>query len=112
MNKPSKKKPARKAPPKNRDRGQTTKAMKAIAGLEVIKADLVHHGNGSHELTAGADLLGMIVNSSLAQMDRGSESSRLIIEVVHVNDRGERIQPTEEEREADRRLIEGRHEKS
>ena len=80
-------------------------AMKTIAGLEVIQADLVHHENGTHELAAGADLLKRIVKSSEGQPGTGGQ---LIIKVVHVNDRGERIEPTEQEKELDRK-IEGRH---
>jgi hypothetical protein len=83
-------------------------AMKAIQRLEIIKTNLIHHEDGGHEFK-DADLLNRIINASLAQKAEGSgRTERLIIEVVHVNDRGERIEPTEKEREEDRKL-EGYH---
>lgn len=42
--------------------------------------------------------------------NEAEQDKKLVVQVVHVNDRGERIEPTEKEREEDKK-IEGRHEK-
>lgn len=87
---------------------QAAQAMKAVDQLEGIKAKLVHPADGGRGFMP-AELKDQIMKSFSPNVGQGSgERQKLIVEVVHVDDNGNRIEPTEEQRELDRK-IEGRH---
>lgn len=86
---------------------QATPVMKAVDKLEAIKAKLVQKDNGHNSIDA--DVIKSVIKSSSLNVDQESRTpQKLIIQVVHVDDNGNRIEPTEEQRELDRK-IEGHH---
>lgn len=86
---------------------QAAGAIKAVDQLEDIKAKLVHQGDGGHG-SIGVEVVKSIIKSSSPNVDRGSGARpELIVRVVHVDDDGNRIEPTDEEREIDKNIERG-----
>ena len=104
-------KKAKRAKRKTGKRGspeQVAQTMKAVDKLEAIKAKLVHPENGGQD-SIDVDVVKSIIKSSSLNVDQESKPPQeLIVRVVHVDDNGNRIEPTEEQRELDRK-IEGHH---
>ena len=103
------KKPVKRRAIRKESSEQTEESMKTIGKLEAIKAKLVQQGDGGHE-SIGAEIVKQIVKSSSPNVGQGSAATtKLVIEVVHVDDDGNEIQPTPEQLEMDRKIIGDHH---